>query len=78
MARATVRTMQRREERILEREAQARDAVAQAVELRGIGHVREREAAIELVHAGLEDAAHREAAHARHEARRAWRCLRAP
>ena len=69
---------QRREKRILERQAQAGHAIAEAIERGGVFHVRECEPAIELVHAGFEDAAHREALHARHESRPAWRCPRAP
>ena len=55
--RATPRTSRGAAKRIVERQPQAGDAVAQAVELRGVAHVHEREAAVVFVHARLEDAA---------------------
>ena len=59
-----------REKGILEREPQARDAIAEAIQRGGIFHVRECQATVELVHAGLEDGAYRETLHARLESGR--------
>jgi hypothetical protein len=58
----------RRGIRVVKPVAQARHGIAQPEEPLGIGEVHDREPLVELVHAGVDEAGHREPAHARRDA----------
>ena len=67
---------QRRVERVAEFQPQTADVVTEPQQARGIVECHQRQRVVDLVHAGLEDAAHGEASMTRHDADRRNAALR--
>jgi hypothetical protein len=73
---ASSRADPRRHEQVVDLEPHAADPVVHLVELLRVAHVDQREAAVVLVHADLEDADHLEGFQPRHDPGRRHRALR--